>query len=130
MVRILERALNSAQVSRKGLSTSPHARKSQVVGSNSGTEPECRTGHFKVSDCPGGSLPSSFIWRSRCLRSSITGLQGGMIRLMPGEIPISIGDPSHQNRMPAYIAKKSALICVHLRHFFLADHGCKQVRVY
>src|SRR5579859_5099090 len=115
MVRILERALNSAQVSRKGLSTSPHARKSQVVGSNSGTEPECRTGHFKVSDCPGGSLPSSFIWRSRCLRSSITSLQGEMLggktRLPPA------GKATVEPRSNSCLRTA------------LADHGRKQVGV-
>src|SRR3984885_8968400 len=61
--------LNSSQVSRTGFSTRPSMRKSHVRRSARGTLPSCKTGHFSVSDCPGGKRCSLRICCSSFFRS-------------------------------------------------------------
>src|SRR5690242_20994036 len=47
-------------------------RKSQVRRSARGRFPSCSTGHFSVSDCPGGKRPSLRICCSSFLRSLLS----------------------------------------------------------
>src|SRR5258705_10790278 len=47
-------------------------RKSHVLKSTRGTFPSCSTGHFSVSDCPGGNRPSPRRCCSSFLRSLLS----------------------------------------------------------
>src|SRR5579864_1999023 len=47
-------------------------RKSQVARSTRGTLPSCSTGHFSVSDCPGGNRPALRICCSSFFRSLLS----------------------------------------------------------
>ena len=55
----------------QGTSNKPKTRKSQVCGSNCGTEPSCSTGHLRVNDCPAGRRPAARIARSFSRRSLV-----------------------------------------------------------
>src|SRR5882762_11465011 len=67
-------------------------RKSQVRKSTRGTFPSCSTGHFSVSDCPGGNRPSL----RRCCSSFLRSLLSPKITVAS----FACVDPSRERQSP------------------------------